>query len=90
MTMTNTTRLAAAIILTGVSNWACSSPKPAAPPASAAPVMTPVVSVKELMRFDIDPVADKVRYYRLCEKDVAAIQFDGPGTLTADRDYEVI
>jgi hypothetical protein len=60
MTMTNTSRLAAALILTGVSNWACSSPKPAAPPAPAAPVMTPVVSVKELMRFDIDPVADNI------------------------------
>jgi hypothetical protein len=42
---------------------ACSSPKPAAPPAAAAPaapVMVPVVSVKELMRFDIDPVADNI------------------------------
>ena len=31
---------------------ACSSPKP------AEPVMKPIVSVKELMRFDIDPAAD--------------------------------
>jgi hypothetical protein len=43
---------------------ACSSSKveaPAATPAPsvpAAPTMTPVVSVKELMRFDIDPAAD--------------------------------
>lgn len=40
---------------------ACSSGKPAAPAAAAvpaAPVMTPVVSVKELMRFDIDAAAD--------------------------------
>ena len=40
---------------------ACSSPKPAAPPAAAAaPVMKPIVSVKELMRFDIDPVSDNI------------------------------
>src|SRR5260370_1063478 len=38
---------------------ACSS-KPPAPAAPAAPVMVPVVSVKELMRFDIDPVADYI------------------------------
>ena len=38
-----------------------SSPKPAAPPAAAAaPVMKPIVSVKELMRFDIDPVSDNI------------------------------
>lgn len=35
---------------------ACSSPKPPAPPAQ--PVMKPIVSVKELMRFDIDPASD--------------------------------
>ena len=58
--MTNTSRVVAALILTGISSWSCSSPKPAAPPAPAAPVMTPVVSVKELMRFDIDPVADNI------------------------------
>jgi hypothetical protein len=39
---------------------ACSSPRPAAPPPPAAPVMKPIVSVKELMRYDIDPVADFV------------------------------
>jgi hypothetical protein len=43
---------------------ACSTPKveaPAATPAptvQAAPVMKPVVSVKDLMRFDIDPASD--------------------------------
>lgn len=61
--MTNTFRISAGLVLTGVFVSACSSPKPAAPPApaaAAAPVMTPVVSVKELMRFDIDPVADNV------------------------------
>jgi len=41
----------------------CSSPTP--PPsqpaaASAGPVMKPIVSVKELMRFDIDPASDFV------------------------------
>ncbi len=46
--------------LIGVSG--CSSPKPSAPPpaTAAAPLMKPIVSVKELMRFDIDPVADYV------------------------------
>jgi hypothetical protein len=43
---------------------ACSSPKPAAAAASAAPAlwgdMTPVVSVKELMRDMIDPIADNI------------------------------
>ena len=45
---------------------ACSSPKPAAPPAATAPAAPlettwkPIVSVKELMRFDIDPVADNI------------------------------
>jgi hypothetical protein len=38
---------------------ACSS-KPAAPAVPPAPVMKPVVSVKELMRFDIDPVSDNI------------------------------
>lgn len=41
----------------------CSSPKPA-PPAAAAPSgrteMKAVVSVKELMRFTIDPIADNI------------------------------
>ena len=50
-------RLVAALVSAGALASACSSPKPAAP---AAPVMTPIVSVKELMRFDIDPVADYV------------------------------
>jgi hypothetical protein len=53
--------VAATIACLGVFT-ACSSPK-SAPPSSAAaavPIMKPVVSVKELMRFDIDPVADNV------------------------------
>lgn len=53
----------AATVATVAVGSACSSPKPAAPPAAAAPAaptMVPVVSVKELMRFDIDPVADNV------------------------------
>ena len=39
---------------------ACSPSKPATPPLApaAGPVMNPVVSVKELMRFDIDPASD--------------------------------
>jgi hypothetical protein len=52
------------IALLGLSLSACSSrtPSPAKPAAAApaAPLMTPVVSVKELMRFDIDPVADNI------------------------------
>jgi cytochrome c556 len=51
------TRLA---ILFAVVAAACSSPKPAAPPAAAAPAMKAVVSVKELMRFTIDPLADNI------------------------------
>ena len=41
---------------------ACSSPAPppATPASATQPVMKPVVSVKELMRFDIDPVADNI------------------------------
>jgi hypothetical protein len=41
----------------------CSSPKPAAPPAAATAgrtEMKAVVSVKELMRFTIDPISDNV------------------------------
>jgi cytochrome c556 len=53
----------AVVACAGVAAWACSSPKPAAPPppaAPSAPVMKPVVSVKELMRFTIDPLADNI------------------------------
>jgi cytochrome c556 len=42
---------------------ACSSSQPATPPHAAepaAPVMKSVVSVKELMRFTIDPIADNI------------------------------
>jgi len=46
-------------LVISVTAVACSSPKPATPPP-AAPVMTPVVSVKELMRFTIDPLADNI------------------------------
>jgi hypothetical protein len=41
----------------------CSSPKPAAPPAAATAgrtEMKAVVSVKELMRFTIDPISDNI------------------------------
>jgi hypothetical protein len=54
---------AAALACAGAAAWSCSSPRPSAPPApaaAAAPVMVPVVSVKELMRYDIDPVADNI------------------------------
>jgi hypothetical protein len=55
---------AAALIYVGVMATRCSSPKPApAPPAPAAPVRTEmkaVVSVKELMRYTIDPLADNI------------------------------
>jgi hypothetical protein len=55
---------AAALIYVGVMASRCSSPKPAAaPPVPPAPVRTEmkaVVSVKELMRFTIDPLADNI------------------------------
>ena len=54
MTMTNQSRIAAGLVFTTAFAWACSSPKP------AAPIMKPVVSVKELMRFTIDPLADNI------------------------------
>ena len=38
----------------------------------------------------IDPLADQVRYYRLCQKDVEAIVFDGPGSVTADWVYGIV
>ena len=55
----------AGLICAGVAASQCSSPKPAAPPAAAgmpAPVagMKAVVSVKELMRYTIDPLADNI------------------------------
>ena len=53
---------AALLIYAGVVASRCSSPKPAAP-APAAPVRTEmkaIVSVKELMRFTIDPIADNI------------------------------
>jgi len=49
------------VVAAAVLAASCSSSKPAAPApqaAPAAPLMTPVVSVKELMRFDIDPASD--------------------------------
>jgi hypothetical protein len=55
---------AAALIYVGALATRCSSPKPApAPPVPPAPVRTEmkgVVSVKELMRFTIDPLADNI------------------------------
>jgi len=53
-------RLVAALVSAGALASACSSPKPAAPAPPAAPVMTPVVSVKEFMRYTIDPIADNI------------------------------
>jgi len=53
----------ALVVLAVVVSASCSktsTPPPQAAAATAGPVMTPVVSVKELMRFDIDPVADNV------------------------------
>jgi cytochrome c556 len=49
-----------AAVLFAVVAAACSSPKPAPPAAPAAPAMQAVVSVKELMRFTIDPLADNI------------------------------
>jgi|SRR5665213_718944 len=56
-------RLVAAALVSAAVASACSSPKPAAPPppaAPAAPVMKAVVSVKEFMRYTIDPLADNI------------------------------
>ena len=53
---------AAALVSAGVLTTVCSSSKPA-PRLPAAPVRTPmkaVVSVKELMRYTIDPLADNI------------------------------
>jgi hypothetical protein len=56
----------AGLLCVGAIASACSSPKPAAPPPPAAPVAPvattwkPVVSVKEFMRFTIDPIADNI------------------------------
>src|SRR6185369_14542866 len=58
-----TARTIALSILAGLTLAGCSSPKPAEPPPAAAPaspVMKSVVSVKELMRFTIDPIADNI------------------------------
>jgi cytochrome c556 len=52
-----------AAVLASASALACSSAKPSDSPAAAAPaapVMKAVVSVKELMRFTIDPIADNI------------------------------
>ena len=60
--LSQSSRLVAPVAALAVA-CACSSPKPAAPPAAAqptAPVMKPVVSVKELMQYDIDPVSDNI------------------------------
>jgi hypothetical protein len=56
-------RFVVAAALACASAVACSSAKPSdQPPADvpAAPVMKAVVSVKELMRFTIDPIADNI------------------------------
>jgi hypothetical protein len=53
---------AGALIL-GVLVSACSAPKPAAPPAATSGLwgdFKPVVSVKELMKYMIDPLADNI------------------------------
>jgi len=54
--------LVVAAALVCASAIACSSSKSseAPPPAPAAPVMKSVVSVKEFMRFTIDPIADNI------------------------------
>jgi hypothetical protein len=52
-----------AAVLACASAIACSSAKPSDSPAAAAPAapaMKAVVSVKELMRFTIDPIADNI------------------------------
>jgi cytochrome c556 len=60
---THPQRLVVAAVLVYASAIACSSSKSSEPPpvpAPAAPVMKSVVSVKELMRFTIDPIADNI------------------------------
>jgi cytochrome c556 len=61
--LTHPQRLVVAAVLAYTSAIACSSSKSSEPPpvaAPAAPVMKSVVSVKELMRFTIDPIADNI------------------------------
>ncbi|MCB1809949.1 MAG: CRISPR-associated endonuclease Cas2 [Candidatus Competibacteraceae bacterium] len=38
----------------------------------------------------IDEAVDKLRYYPLCGKDVAAVLIDGKGTLSKDWDYFIV
>jgi hypothetical protein len=68
----------AGIVAVALLSSACSSSK-ATPPSAAAsqptPLMVPVVSVKELMRFDIDPASDFI---------FDAVQYDA--TLKGVRD----
>ena len=54
-------RLVAAFVCASALASACSKPAAPPPPAvPAAPVMKPVVSVKEFMRYTIDPLADNI------------------------------
>ena len=51
------------LLVLGLLTSACSPPKPAAPPPAAGKLwgdMTPVVSVKELMRDLLDPLSDNI------------------------------
>lgn len=56
----------ASLLVVGVLASQCAAPKPAPPPAAAAPTsalwgeMKPVYSVKELMAFVIDPISDNI------------------------------
>jgi hypothetical protein len=52
----------AGVLYVGALASSCSSPKPAAPapPAAGRTEMKAVVSVKELMRYTIDPIADNI------------------------------
>jgi cytochrome c556 len=50
----------AGLIYVGALASQCSSPKPAAPPPPVRTEMKAVVSVKELMRYTIDPLADNI------------------------------
>jgi len=71
----------------GVLAGSCSSPQPAAKPAPAAPVMTPVVSVKELMRYTIDPISDNIFDAVTYDATTTGVVETSP---TTDEDWEKV
>jgi hypothetical protein len=79
----------AGVLVCGVLTAACSSPKPSAP--TRAPELlgdlTPVVSVKELMAYMIDPVADNIFDAVRTEMTLKGVVEKAPKT---DEDWEKV